>query len=226
MKVSEWVKRHGYAAPIPSPAPKIAVRPVALTGVRSIDRQRQSQTARAALVDLLGDGWTIASDDRGRPTVVDAAGRRGPDVSLAHAGGLAVAAMAAVGRIGIDIELPKADRSVEAIAAWVLTAPEQALVADGGEAALLACWTLREAAGKALGNGLADGLALEGEVIQAAFERPSTVAFDGGRLAMARRSLGAGSLAVAWLVPAETEGSAAVLEAVLATEWRLGGAPN
>jgi phosphopantetheinyl transferase len=165
------------------------------------------------LFSLLGEGWVVDHDDRGRPVVVDAKGRRGPDVSLSHTGGLAVAAVTTVGRIGVDIEMPKAERSVAAIAALVLSVPEQALVAADGEAALLACWTLREAAGKAIGSGLAGGLAIPGEVIRTALQQPTIMAFEDCVLALAQRPLCAGSLAVAWLVPAWVPAPAQVLAA-------------
>jgi phosphopantetheinyl transferase (holo-ACP synthase) len=209
-------------------APRIALCRLAVSGVRKIDRPRQSRAARTALFSLLGTGWAVGHDPRGRPYVVDAEGCRGPDVSLGHAGDWAAAAVAAVGRIGVDVELPKPGRSVTAIAESVLTAPERALVAEGGEAALLACWTLREAAGKAIGSGLAGGLAVAGTVIRAAVDRPVAVAFEGGRLALACRPLAAGSLAVAWLAPARVEAQAStqgLAQALAALEPVAGAVP-
>ena len=107
----------------------------------------------------------ILSDERGRPAVRGAwAARLGvaPAVSISHSNGVAVA-LASLERdrlLGVDIESVSRRRpGFEKVA---FTAQEQQIVAALGEEQqlewYLRLWCAKEAAGKALGRGLADGL--------------------------------------------------------------------
>jgi phosphopantetheine--protein transferase-like protein len=107
----------------------------------------------------------IVTDERGRPEVRGAwASRLGvtPAVSISHSNGVAVA-LAALERdrlLGIDIESVSRRRpGFEKVA---FTAQERqivdALAEDQRLEWYLRLWCAKEAAGKALGRGLADGL--------------------------------------------------------------------
>ncbi len=120
---------------------------------------RRSLAARAALRALLWRetgraGWRPAADALGKPHVV-LEGRPGPAVSLGHGGGLAVAALGPEGgRLGVDVE-PWRPRNLTALAAAAFGPGERMAVATGGAAAFYRLWSLREAMGKATGQGLA-----------------------------------------------------------------------
>ena len=117
---------------------------------------------RALLHRLTGSGdWTIAADNNsGKPYLRDEHGVLGPAISLSHGGGMVAAAVGSPGlRIGVDLEPHKA-RDVMALAAKAFGPAEQQQVAEGSTAAFYKLWTLREAMGKATGQGLslaADG---------------------------------------------------------------------
>jgi phosphopantetheinyl transferase len=117
---------------------------------------------RALLHRLTGSGdWTMAADDNGKPYLRDERGALGPAISLSHGGGMVAAAVGPPGlRIGVDVEPHKA-RDVMALAAKAFGPAEKQQVAEGGAAAFYKLWTLREAMGKATGQGLslaADGV--------------------------------------------------------------------
>ena len=133
-------------------------RAVAKDAVRRLVHQRFG--VRLAPADV-----EISSDDRGRPEVRGAwVARLGvtPAVSISHSNGVAVA-LAALERdrlLGIDIESVSRRRpGFENVA---FTAHERrivdALAEDQRQEWYLRLWCAKEAAGKALGRGLADGL--------------------------------------------------------------------
>jgi phosphopantetheinyl transferase len=100
----------------------------------------------------------IHSDEQGRPIVAGArlAGADpAPVVSLAHAGGHAVALAALGGRVGIDVERVRA--LPDGFAEIAFGDAERALLRDLPAGALewtLRCWCAKEAVAKALGSGL------------------------------------------------------------------------
>jgi 4'-phosphopantetheinyl transferase len=89
----------------------------------------------------------------GRP-VVSVVGRPGPDVSVAHAGGVVVAAVAD-GAVGIDVEPLDQELRPELVDV-VLSAAEQARWPGPGPSAddVLRCWVRKEAVLKSVGLGL------------------------------------------------------------------------
>jgi phosphopantetheinyl transferase len=133
-------------------------RAVAKDAVRELVRRRSGARIPPADAELV-------ADDSGRPRVRGAwTARLGvqPAVSISHSNGVAVA-LAALGDahlIGIDIESVSARGPGFEHAAF--TAGERDLVGSlAGERRLewyLRLWCAKEAAGKALGRGLADGL--------------------------------------------------------------------
>jgi len=129
--------------------------------------ERRSLLARAALRALLfkmsGDNtpWRIAADADGKPFLSDDSGRPGPSISLSHGGDfIAVALGPAAARLGVDVE-PHKSRNFPALAEKAFGPEENRRVAAGGAVAFYRIWTLREAMGKATGQGLSlatDGL--------------------------------------------------------------------
>ena len=76
------------------------------------------------------------------------------EVSLAHSRNMIACAVSKSGPVGIDIEAHR-PRNYAAIARYGFGPEERAMVAHGGPAAFYRIWTLREAMGKATGEGLA-----------------------------------------------------------------------
>ncbi|WP_222263469.1 Pls/PosA family non-ribosomal peptide synthetase [Modestobacter marinus] len=99
--------------------------------------------------------WPLMRTETDRPVVPG-----GPDVSLAHADGVIVAALAHGRAIGVDVECLEHDRD-DVVLASALTAEERARLAGAppGERAglFLRMWTLKEAALKCSGAGLDGG---------------------------------------------------------------------
>jgi malonyl CoA-acyl carrier protein transacylase/phosphopantetheinyl transferase len=101
----------------------------------------------------------IAADDLGRPVAKLDGGTAGVHISIAHAGGVAAAVAVpahGVAGVGIDVE-PVRDISAAASAAF--EPDERALLSAGaaGEVWELRAWCAKEAAAKALGQGLRHG---------------------------------------------------------------------
>jgi phosphopantetheinyl transferase len=123
---------------------------------QSSDRSGRSPTGRALAVQLLmalgGTGWTIEPDAQGKPVA------RGPlvrYVSIAHSRHIVAAAASAVGPVGIDIEYRDPMRDLEPLARAAYGAEECQAVASHGLSAFYRIWTVREAIGKATGEGMA-----------------------------------------------------------------------
>lgn len=130
-------------------------------------RRRQTMVGRALARQLVmaATGKTaIAAAPSGRPLVPD---HPELDLSISHGGGWAACALVTGGRIGIDIEVARPGRDYAALAAAFFSAPEAECVAQGGQSAFLALWTLREAWAKAAGGGLAQALGLDGSGLPA-----------------------------------------------------------
>jgi phosphopantetheinyl transferase len=136
-------------------------------GARTAAKEAVAELLRPYGLDLLPADIAIESDARGMPTVA-APGLDAlpvvPVISLSHAAGRAAAIALLVERgagagIGLDVEpvRPLPDR----FAAAALTPDERAQLdavpAAAHEEWLLRCWCAKEAAGKAMGAGLAHG---------------------------------------------------------------------
>jgi 4'-phosphopantetheinyl transferase len=117
-----------------------------------------SLLARAALKALLAhqtaaESWVFSPDSTGKLRVT-APGRAGVEVSISHSGARVACAVSHVGPVGIDIEAHR-PRAYDAIARYGFGKGEQTLAARLGARAFYRIWTLREAMGKATGEGLA-----------------------------------------------------------------------
>lgn len=77
-----------------------------------------------------------------------------PGISIAHSAHLAATAISRIGPVGIDLELHDPTRNLAGIAETYFGPQEAAQVAVGGARAFYRIWTLREAIGKATGEGL------------------------------------------------------------------------
>lgn len=114
--------------------------------------------ARRCLAPILGCAPAVV------PIVTDAHGKPGlpsgrPVFNLSHSGDWVLCALAAEGRLGVDVEAIRPIAERDAILADILTAEERrqwkALPEAGRDAAFHAIWARKEAWLKALGVGLA-----------------------------------------------------------------------
>jgi phosphopantetheinyl transferase len=117
--------------------------------------------AKEAVADLLGERDLLPADieilpgEQGEPRVVVSGVDVAPVVSLAHSQGEA-AALAAVGAAGVGIDIERIRPLPEGFADASLAQSERALLAQlPGDEWLLRCWCAKEAAGKAVGRGMA-----------------------------------------------------------------------
>jgi 4'-phosphopantetheinyl transferase len=83
----------------------------------------------------------------------------GPPISLSHSGELAICAVAQCGAIGIDVETRRPRSELRAVAQRYFTAAEARWIEADPDARFRMLWVLKEAYLKALGSGLAGGLA-------------------------------------------------------------------
>lgn len=102
--------------------------------------------------------WRLASEASGRPILTSTQPQSTPPaISLSHSGRYAVCALCDVGAIGVDVEEIRA-RDIDGLAGEALADCERARLNGAGESRLetfYQFWTLKEAASKALGTGLA-----------------------------------------------------------------------
>lgn len=124
----------------------------------AVDRQR-AIVARCILRKLLGgylrcapDEVSFAYNQYGKPSV---AGGRAPYFNLSHSGSVALYAVTALGRIGVDVEEVRPLPDFHDIASRCFTPKEQAAVREGGEAVFFKFWTRNEARAKCDGRGIA-----------------------------------------------------------------------
>jgi 4'-phosphopantetheinyl transferase len=113
---------------------------------------------RALLFAVTGrTDWHVGRAAGGKPSVMTSAGECGPAVSLSHTTGLIGVAVAQGNAVGIDVERHRCRtaRNLAALADQAFGVTEQAEVAAEGLGAFYRIWTLREAMGKATGEGLA-----------------------------------------------------------------------
>jgi 4'-phosphopantetheinyl transferase len=130
---------------------------------RSIELRERWMAARGALRHILASyaqsepGTLVFREGpHGKPVLTCAA----EDIpfNLSHTGGLALVAVAGIGRVGIDAEIVRSEIEVEDLSRRFFAPAEAAqilaLSPDARVAAFLNCWTRKEAFVKALGGGL------------------------------------------------------------------------
>ena len=128
-------------------------------------RRDQALVARAllrrALTHRLGrapERWIFATQDCGRPCLIEGQTPRPVDFNLAHTEGYVVCAVAEAAAVGVDVEpLSRADQ-LRRVAPRFLSGAESlalaSLAPDLQDLRLVRLWTLKEAYAKALGAGL------------------------------------------------------------------------
>jgi phosphopantetheinyl transferase len=124
---------------------------------RSTDMVRNRRIfGRALALRLLAKAapgsWTIEATDQGKPIAIGSPRRY---VSISHSGNIVAAAVSAVGPIGIDVERHDPVRDLSGLAGAAFGPAEVAIVANEGIVSFYRIWTVREAIGKATGEGLA-----------------------------------------------------------------------
>ena len=128
--------------------------------IRKVPAARyHSLLARAGIRALLfshtaQNDWQLHADARGKLSAFDTTGRAGPAISVAHTRGMVACGLATTSALGVDAETYR-PRAFDAIAAWSFGPQECNAVRAGQAAAFYRIWTLREAMGKATGEGLA-----------------------------------------------------------------------
>jgi len=117
--------------------------------------------AREALARLTGtppERWRLRSAESGMPLAFDVSGEHVAHVSISHSGEL-VACAASFAPVGIDIESPRRERDLVALAQRMFPASEAmslaTLDAAAQRTAFYRRWTLDEAHAKRDGEGLA-----------------------------------------------------------------------
>ncbi len=137
---------------------------------QNADRATQFRVVRTALrqilsvyADLPPMMLRLMHDRMGRPAM--APGQPGDDLhfSVAHSKAIGLIAVTRAGPIGVDVEFMRADRDFSAIARRFFSPAESNILssmpADAQRTAFYRCWTVKEACLKAMGWGLAEGLA-------------------------------------------------------------------
>ncbi|NIF52005.1 4'-phosphopantetheinyl transferase superfamily protein [Burkholderia sp. Ax-1724] len=134
---------------------------------RHEDTLRHAAT-RVVLRRLLAERTGVAAaelrferDAAGRPRLVPAQEPQ-PDFNVSHSGRHALIAIAARGRVGVDIEVARTDMNWQALVPAVFAPGDEACVAalpveQRGDA-FFSVWTAKEALLKALGVGIGDGM--------------------------------------------------------------------
>jgi 4'-phosphopantetheinyl transferase len=132
---------------------------------RTPDLQRNFLAAHTVLRQLLG--WYLAREAAELSFTIDAPGKPHLDdgsvhFNLSHGGAVALIAVGKAEYLGIDVERLDRLRDADRLAERVLAAEEltafHTLPATARSAALLRCWTRKEAVLKALGVGLPGGM--------------------------------------------------------------------
>lgn len=132
------------------------------------DQRRRYLLARALLRQQVGLCLAVEparvelrQTPEGKPMLADRSANL--QFNLSHSGHWAALALSQAGPVGVDLEQPRRARPWRAIADQYFHAEEAralaALDEAAGEAAFYRLWTLKEAYLKALGRGLAGGLA-------------------------------------------------------------------
>lgn len=114
--------------------------------------------ARALLRALLyhdtpSEEWKIFNAPNGKPYIINKQGHQGPHISISHTHGMVACAISSHTAIGIDIEYWR-ERNFLKLAEYAFGPQEQQAVKEHGISEFYRIWTLREAMGKATGEGL------------------------------------------------------------------------
>lgn len=124
----------------------------------ALGRLAVKQAAAALMGTGVQSGLQVVKDTNGAPHLASLSGQTGPlpAISIAHAEGTGLGLAAPAGwQVGIDFDLPERIRNPGEFLETVLS-PQEAralnLAPDAGNAALV--WCLKEAAAKALGQGI------------------------------------------------------------------------
>jgi len=112
----------------------------------------------------------------------------GPAISLSHSGELAICAVAEHGAVGVDVETRRPRTELGVIAERYFTPAEARWIAADPDARFRMLWVLKEAYLKALGSGLAGGLA----ALECRIEPPAIVARVADGVAVPRLRLWSG----------------------------------
>jgi 4'-phosphopantetheinyl transferase len=133
--------------------------------------RRRFVATRAALRQLLGSyiavpahNVTIEVEENGKPWLADCGSTMDIRFNVAHSADLALLAFTRDREVGIDVERLRAVERCEQLALRYYH-PEEidevlSAAADSRDERFLRCWTGKEAVVKALGSGIASGLAL------------------------------------------------------------------
>jgi 4'-phosphopantetheinyl transferase len=136
--------------------------------------------ALARVTDRDAASFTIRVTADGKPECVD-----GPPISVSHSGDLVCCAIAERGQVGIDVEAGSRRTEVAALAERYFTPAEARWLAADPEQRFQMLWVLKEAYLKALGVGLAGGIAsLECEIELPAITARVARGGDAPRLAL------------------------------------------
>lgn len=159
-----WLQDDPFQDPTPLAAHLSPTQAGELARLTHPARRREFLLSRALLAQVLAEAPELAGDairlDRAPSGRLLLAAPAGWHISLSHAAGLA-AVLLARAPCGVDIERPRPVR-VQGIAARYFAAAEQAWLAALPPAAqqqgFFRLWTLKEAAAKARGEGIAHNL--------------------------------------------------------------------
>ena len=136
---------------------------------KSAEKAREYIVTRGLLRQILSKvaGLPLAGHDfhyaeRGKPVLDDSRFGESVAFNVSHSHGLALVALAAQGRLGVDLEQVRADMAWQPLAQRYFSETECRALRDCPRAlaarAFFSCWTRKEAFVKALGAGVAYGL--------------------------------------------------------------------
>ncbi|HET7845289.1 MAG TPA: 4'-phosphopantetheinyl transferase superfamily protein [Xanthomonadales bacterium] len=145
--------------PVPTPHPADSFG-AGTVDVWRVSAPRGAPAVRALVARYAGahpESLRVVAGAHGKP-MLEAAPLR---FNLSHSGGTTLLAFALDVEVGIDVEHDRIVRRRDALLRRCFTPAEQARIAGAADpdAALLAAWTAKEAVVKAIGRGLAYGLA-------------------------------------------------------------------
>ena len=189
-------------------------------------QRRHAERVLKALIRAFDGGppgaLHITRDETGRPR---AKGTSAPiDLSVAHSGRWLACGVATEGLLGIDLETTRPRPNAPAVAAAYFGPAEQRMIAETGDQAFLALWTLREAFGKATGQGIAGALSLADIQVVPAVDSAHRFNAAGCEWTIAHRCLGPLHVAIAWSIPDSDQLSRILAE--IALQVRSAAAPS
>ena len=168
-----------------------------LSTMRSETRRQQfiaghwlARCMAAERTDSLPEEWRIVAAANGVPELIrrDPAAGQGMHLSLSHSGDHVAAAIAPF-PIGIDIEIPRKQRDLLALADYTFSPEESAelhaVPADEQSALFYRFWTLKEASGKRDGHGLRPELARQQRALAASSETAEAISWQTGNVFVA-----------------------------------------